>query len=196
MNPNFYPITRPTRGDTIRVSTVYTIEWDTSTQGHSGPINILLQNVESSDFTDYSQLISSMKISPTPPGVISTTIQISSANTKSSDGKFKWNVSSTLPTDKYYIKIDYINNVSVFNESPIFEIKGSNDSTHSISATPTVISAESTTTALTSLNSLATQSASTITSTSSGAGSTMTPMVAAQFAWMGAAAVGKLFFFY
>ena len=58
-NSTFDQIIRPTKGETIQAGTIYTIEWNASNQGHSGPINILLQNSESSNDLKFIQAISS-----------------------------------------------------------------------------------------------------------------------------------------
>lgn len=59
LDSKFDPITRPTKGETLHAGTVYTIKWDTSTQGHSGPIDLLLKSGERSDNTEWLEVISS-----------------------------------------------------------------------------------------------------------------------------------------
>lgn len=59
LDSKFDPIIRPTKGETIHAGTIYTIEWDISNQGHSGPIDLLLQNGERSDNTEWLEVISS-----------------------------------------------------------------------------------------------------------------------------------------
>ncbi|KAJ5612240.1 hypothetical protein N7510_005434 [Penicillium lagena] len=172
LNPNFDLISKPTKGETIQAGSVYTIEWEKSTENYLGSINILLQNSESNYAAGYVEVIS--------------------PNTQSGAGKYRWNVSSSLPTsDKYYIKIGSIDDASIFNQSPLFKIKGSNHSAHAstITASPT------TTMTTSSARSSPTGSNNTSSiSTSTGAGSAATPIVAGTLAYVGAAAIGMLAF--
>lgn len=60
LKSTFDPITRPTKGETIQAGTIYTIEWNVSTtQDHSGPVNILLHNNDDSNDSNFVQVISS-----------------------------------------------------------------------------------------------------------------------------------------
>ncbi|KAJ5218023.1 uncharacterized protein N7498_000122 [Penicillium cinerascens] len=176
LESKFDPITRPAKGETIHAGTVYTIEWDTSNQGHSGPIDLMLENGEFSDNTEWLEVIST--------------------STDGSDGKFRWNISSALPTgDKYYIKVGNINNYAIFNESPLFKIKASNESTNATATSSTVVIIGPATTLPTMSNGTATHSGSAATSTSSGDGSMATPIVAAPFALVvGVVVVGMMSF--
>ncbi|KAJ5819090.1 hypothetical protein N7474_004681 [Penicillium riverlandense] len=173
LDANFDPINKPTKGETIQAGSLYTIEWEKSTESYSGPINILLRNNETTYSAGFEEVIS--------------------AHTPSSAGKYRWNVTSRLPTsDKYYLRIGSINDASIFNQSPLFKIKGSNDSAHT-----TAITAKPTTTMMTTSTAASSPTGSNSTgpiSTSTGAGSAATPAVAAAFAYVGAAAVGMLAF--
>ncbi|CAI7588628.1 unnamed protein product [Penicillium glandicola] len=181
-DPEFNPITRPTLGETIYAGTVYTIEWNVSTQGQSGPINIELKTIGSSHITGNEATIST--------------------DAKSTDGKFQWNVGGTLPSSgNYYIRISYIDDIDIYNESPFFNIKASNESISTTSSSKTPITMKSATTspistiiASTSSNGTYSQTATTATSTSSGAGATATPIFAALLAFVGVVAAGMLAF--
>jgi hypothetical protein len=194
----FDPITQPTKGETIQAGTIYTIKWNASTKGHSGPINILLHNSESPNDLKFIQAISSEGFFFLVLVALYAWLIHKIADTESSNGKFKWNVSSTLPAgERYYIKLDSIADYSIFSESPLFKIKASNKSAGANSSSTTVVTTATSSpsaSGVAALDGTATETISTPTSTSSGSDTVMTHVAPATLALVGAVVAGMLVF--
>jgi hypothetical protein len=59
LDAKFDPINKPTEGETIQAGSVYTIEWEKSSEIYLGPINILLRNNETTYSAAFEEVISS-----------------------------------------------------------------------------------------------------------------------------------------
>lgn len=180
-NKTLASVTHPTKGQTIQAGSIQQIKWQLSSS-ENGPVQILLQNKDSDDYTEFVEMLS--------------------ADHKSGAGQFRWKVNSDLPpSDKYYIRVSSVNDIANNKDSGIFKIKASNatlarsSSARMSSATnfaTGAAAASSRPTVASTISGSSSTPSSTGTSTSAGGGSMATSFASTPLALVGAVAVGML----